>query len=139
MCVSLVYCRLYMHLCTHTHTHTHIFLSKHGVLWTSALITKEAMLHSFLCTASATQGDLMLLSSLAVIVPSIRVLCDLFNVSKCVHIGRGIERPRGSVCKDDCEEFAIEVLTCFLLLSVSECKFISSGLLSSRLYPMNGK
>lgn len=41
--------------------------------------------------------------------------------------------------KDDCEEFAIEVLTCFPLLSVFECKFISEGLLSSMLYPMNGK
>lgn len=36
------------------------------------------------------EKNLILLLFLAVIVLSIRILCDLFNFSKCVHVGRGI-------------------------------------------------
>lgn len=36
------------------------------------------------------EANLMLFSFLAVIIFSVRTLCDLFNFSKCVHIGHGI-------------------------------------------------
>lgn len=76
VCLACVWS--YMHLWVHIHVHTciHIFFSNHAVPWTSALV--EWLQRKIYCSnSSATQGDLMLLSFLAVIAPSSRVLCDL--------------------------------------------------------------
>lgn len=94
---TVIYIHVYIHthVCVHVRTHTSIFFSNHIAVDINhgkckPCLSKRTCCFNSLCTAPAIRGNLMLLPFLAVIIFSVRIFCDLFNSSKCAHIGHGI-------------------------------------------------
>lgn len=93
-----------MHTCVYIQTHTNIFFSDHAFCGhqPGQNVSPDYKGGHAALTASVQplihEANLMLFSFLAVIVFSVRILCDLFNFSKCVHIGHGtvfLKEPMG--------------------------------------------